>query len=326
MNSDKYHTPIKRIKQSNNEESFLKEKDSLDLDKLITDLLNLSHQKPNKMYHFKEEHIVEVLFRVQKKFEIEPAMIEIETPIKICGDTHGQFYDLLRILNLIGTPPSTKILFLGDYVDRGRQSIEVIILLFALKIKYPDKLYLVRGNHEVDSINRIYGFYDECKRRHSIKLWKVFGQVFSFMPICALIDKKVFCMHGGISPDLVDLNQLKKIKKPIQVEDNGMICDILWSDPTDLLNGWGENERGVSYVFGVDVVNNFLKSQNLDLIVRAHQVVEDGYEFFAKKKLVTIFSAPNYCDEFDNSAGVLNISKDLLCKFTILRPVIKNKF
>ena len=221
------------------------------------------------------------------------------------GDIHGQYYDLLRLFKYGGYPPESNYLFLGDYVDRGKQSIESICLLLAYKIKFPENFFLLRGNHECSSINRIYGFYDECKRRYSIKLWKVFTECFNYLPVAAIIDEKIFCMHGGLSPDLTSMEQIHRIYRPMEVPDTGLLCDLLWSDPNPDIKTWDDNERGVSYTFGPDVVTLFLKKHDMDLIARAHQVVEEGYEFFSNKKLVTIFSAPNYCGEFDNS-GIKN--------------------
>lgn len=133
------------------------------------------------------------------------------------------------------------------------------------------------------------------KRKYNIKLWKVFSDVFNVMPVCALIDEKILCMHGGISPQLGSFEQILKLVRPLEVPDQGLLCDLLWADPEKGMSGWGENERGVSFIFGGDVVSTFLKEHDIDLICRAHQVVEEGYEFFAKRQLVTIFSAPNYC-------------------------------
>jgi serine/threonine-protein phosphatase PP1 catalytic subunit len=161
----------------------------------------------------------------------QPMFLELEAPINICGDVHGQFTDLLRLLEYGGFPPDAKYLFLGDYVDRGKQSLETISLLLAYKILYPENFFILRGNHESAGINRIYGFYDECKRRYSIKLWKVFSDVFNCLPAAALIDEKIFCMHGGLSPELHSLQQIADIQRPCDVPDVGLLCDLLWSDP-----------------------------------------------------------------------------------------------
>ena len=135
------------------------------------------------------------------------------------GDVHGQYYDLLRIFEYGGFPPEANYLFLGDYIDRGKQSIETICLLLSYKIKYPENFFLLRGNHECAQINRIYGFYDECKRRYSIRLWRVFSDVFNCLPVAALIDEKIFCMHGGLSPELKNLDLIKNIMRPTDVPD-----------------------------------------------------------------------------------------------------------
>ena len=253
----------------------------------------------------------------------QPVLLELEAPIKICGDVHGQFYDLLRILEFGGYPPDANYLFLGDYVDRGKQSLETICLLLAYKIKYPENFFMTRGNHECSSINRIYGFYDECKKRFSIKLWKTFTDCFNCLPVAAILDDKIICMHGGLGPDLDKIDRIRNIIRPTDVPERGLLCDLLWSDPDDSSNGFGSNERGVSVVFNGKIVQTFLKNNDLDLICRAHQVVEEGYEFFAERKLVTVFSAPNYCGEFDNAGAMMSVDENLNCSFQILKPANK---
>jgi serine/threonine-protein phosphatase PP1 catalytic subunit len=212
-----------------------------------------------------------------------------------------------------------KYLFLGDYVDRGEQSIETACLLLAYKLRYPEHLFLLRGNHEVASVNRIYGFYDECKRRYSVRLWRIFSDCFNWLPVAALVDGRILCVHGGISPHLRSLEQIRDMPRPCDVPDEGLLCDLLWSDPSGQA-GWAPNDdRGVSYTFGADVLAEFLRRNDLDLLCRAHQVVEDGYEFFADRRLVTVFSAPNYCGEFDNDGAVMNVDADLVCSFRIIK-------
>ena len=250
-------------------------------------------------------------------------LLELEAPIKICGDIHGQFYDLLRLFEFGGYPPDSNYLFLGDYVDRGKQSLETICLLLAYKVKYPENFFMTRGNHECSSINRIYGFYDECKKRFSIKLWKIFTDCFNCLPVAALLDDKIICMHGGLGPDLEKIESIKNILRPTDVPERGLLCDLLWSDPDDTVNGYGVNERGVSVVYNGKIVQKFLNDNDLDLICRAHQVVEEGYEFFADRKLVTVFSAPNYCGEFDNAGAMMSVDENLNCSFQILKPANK---
>lgn len=295
----------------------------LDIDSVIQNLLQVRSARPGKEVMLPERQITLLCHAVRDIFISQPILLELEAPIKIVGDIHGQYYDLLRLFEYGGFPPEANYLFLGDYVDRGKQSLETVCLLLAYKVKYPENFFLLRGNHECASINRIYGFYDECKRRYSIKLWKTFTDCFNTLPVAAVVDEKIFCMHGGLSPELKSFEQIRRIMRPTDVPDSGLLCDLLWSDPDKDISGWGENDRGVSYTFGPDVVTKFLNKHDLDLICRAHQVVEDGYEFFARRQLVTLFSAPNYCGEFDNAGSMMSVDETLMCSFQILKPAAK---
>ncbi|KAL9248000.1 hypothetical protein vseg_021367 [Gypsophila vaccaria] len=292
------------------------------LDDVINRLLEVK-SRVGKQVQLSETEIRQLCSASKDLFLKQPVLLHLEAPIKICGDIHGQYSDLLRLFEYGGLPPQANYLFLGDYVDRGKQSLETICLLLAYKIKYPENFFLLRGNHECASINRIYGFYDECKRRFNIKLWKVFTECFNCLPVAALIDGKILCMHGGLSPDLQNLDQIRNLRRPTDVPDSGLLCDLLWSDPSKDVQGWGMNDRGVSYTFGADKVTEFLQKNDLDLVCRAHQVVEDGYEFFADRQLVTIFSAPNYCGEFDNAGAMMSVDETLMCSFQILKPAEK---
>ncbi|KAK3190322.1 hypothetical protein Dsin_029883 [Dipteronia sinensis] len=292
------------------------------VDSIIKRLLDV-RDKPGKLVQLSESEIRQLCVVSKDIFLRQPNFLELEAPIKICGDIHGQYTDLLKLFEYGGLPPRSNYLFLGDYVDRGKQSLETICILLAYKIKYPENFFLLRGNHECASINRVYGFYDECKRRFNIRLWKIFTDCFNCLPVAALIDEKILCMHGGLSPDLHNLNQIRNIQRPTDVPESGLLCDLLWSDPSKDINGWGPNDRGVSYTFGADKVTEFLRKHDLDLIVRAHQVVEDGYEFFANRQLLTIFSAPNYCGEFDNAGAMMSVDETLMCSFQILKPLDK---
>ncbi|KAB8206888.1 Metallo-dependent phosphatase-like protein [Aspergillus parasiticus] len=325
----------------------------VDLDSIIDRLLEVRGSRPGKQVQLLESEIRYLCTKAREIFISQPILLELEAPIKICGDIHGQYYDLLRLFEYGGFPPEANYLFLGDYVDRGKQSLETICLLLAYKIKYPENFFVLRGNHECASINRIYGFYDECKRRYNIKLWKTFTDCFNCLPIAAIIDEKIFTMHGGLSPDLNSMEQIRRVMRPTdvsaslvpppppvlvicwasfcallqfnQIPDCGLLCDLLWSDPDKDITGWSENDRGVSFTFGPDVVSRFLQKHDMDLICRAHQVVEDGYEFFSKRQLVTLFSAPNYCGEFDNAGAMMSVDESLLCSFQILKPAEKKQ-
>jgi serine/threonine-protein phosphatase PP1 catalytic subunit len=296
---------------------------SLAVDEVIASLLQVRSARPGKEVVLPERQITLLCHAARDIFIQQPILLELEAPIKIVGDVHGQYYDLLRLFEYGGFPPEANYLFLGDYVDRGKQSLETVCLLLAYKVKFPENFFLLRGNHECASINRIYGFYDECKRRYSIKLWKTFTDCFNTLPVSAVVDEKILCMHGGLSPELKSFDQVRRIMRPTDVPDSGLLCDLLWSDPDRDISGWGENDRGVSYTFGADVVTKFLNKHDLDLICRAHQVVEDGYEFFARRQLVTLFSAPNYCGEFDNAGAMMSVDDTLMCSFQILKPAAK---
>ncbi|KAF9992927.1 Serine/threonine-protein phosphatase pp1 [Entomortierella chlamydospora] len=298
---------------------------NIDLDSIIERLLEVRASRPGKQVQLGEHEIRFLCTTAREIFMSQPILLELEAPIKICGDIHGQYYDLLRLFEYGGFPPEANYLFLGDYVDRGKQSLEVICLLFAYKIKYPENFFILRGNHECASTNRIYGFYDECKRRYNIKLWKTFTDCFNCLPVAAIVDEKIFCMHGGLSPDLLNMEQIRRVMRPTDIPDTGLLCDLLWSDPDKDITGWNENDRGVSFTFGQDVVSRFLQKHDMELICRAHQVVEDGYEFFAKRQLVTLFSAPNYCGEFDNAGAMMSVDETLMCSFQILKPAEKKQ-
>jgi serine/threonine-protein phosphatase PP1 catalytic subunit len=166
----------------------------------------------------------------------------------------------------------------------------------------------------------VYGFYDECKRRTNIKVWKTFVDVFNTLPIAALVAGKIFCVHGGLSPSMNSMQDVRNIMRPTDVPEYGLLNDLLWSDPSDTVSQYADNDRGVSYTFGRTIVNAFLAEHDLDLVCRAHMVVEDGYEFFNERTLVTVFSAPNYCGEFDNFGAIMTVNEELLCSFELLPP------
>jgi len=317
----------KKFEQSEIKEAPL-ELEPQQLDSL-NDLLNRLLPKPNAPKEYvkiKEEEVKLICSLAIEVFKRENTLVELVAPVYVCGDVHGQYYDLLRIFKCCGQPGVINYLFLGDYVDRGKQSLETICLLLIYKIKFPKNITLLRGNHESASVNKIYGFYDECKNRISLKSWKLFCDVFALMPLAGLIEGKILCMHGGLGPDLEYVEQILKLKKPYEIPEEGIACDLLWSDPSEEnITDYAFNERGISVTFSSNVVKAFLEKNDLDLVVRGHQVVEEGYEFFADQTLVTVFSAPNYMGEFDNNAAVMYADEDLMCSFQILKPSSKNK-
>ncbi|KAF7306910.1 Serine/threonine-protein phosphatase [Mycena indigotica] len=293
-----------------------------DVDDMISRLLEVGYTgKVSKSLCLKNNEITAICLAAREIFLNQPTLVELSPPVKIVGDVHGQYSDLIRLFEMCGFPPAANYLFLGDYVDRGKQSLETILLLLCFKIKYPENFFLLRGNHECANVTRVYGFYDECKRRCNLKTWKTFIDVFNCLPIAAIVASKIFCVHGGLSPSLHSMDDIKRIQRPTDVPDYGLLNDLLWSDPSDTALDWEDNERGVSYCFGKGIINDFLVRYDIDLICRAHMVVEDGYEFWNDRTLVTVFSAPNYCGEFDNYGACMSVSDDLLCAFELLKPL-----
>lgn len=266
----------------------------IDIDDFIKRLLDAAYAgKVTKSVCLKNAEIVAICQRARECFLSQPALLELDAPVKIVGDVHGQYTDLIRMFEMCGFPPNANFLFLGDYVDRGKQSLETILLLLCYKLKYPENFFLLRGNHECANVTRVYGFYDECKRRCNVKIWKTFVDCFNTLPIAAIVAGKIFCVHGGLSPALSHMDDIRNIARPTDVPDYGLLNDLLWSDPADMEQDWEANERGVSYCFGKKVITDFLATHDFDLVCRAHMVVEDGYEFFNDRVLVTVFSAPN---------------------------------
>ncbi|EEH39324.2 serine/threonine-protein phosphatase PP1-alpha catalytic subunit [Paracoccidioides lutzii Pb01] len=295
---------------------------SIDLDDMITRLLDAGYSaKVTKAVCLKNAEIIAICTAARELLLAQPALLELSAPVKIVGDVHGQYTDLIRLFEMCGFPPAANYLFLGDYVDRGKQSLETILLLMCYKLKYPENFFLLRGNHECANVTRVYGFYDECKRRCNIKIWKTFVDTFNCLPIAAIVAGKIFCVHGGLSPSLAHMDDIRGIARPTDVPDYGLLNDLLWSDPADMDEDWEPNERGVSYCFGKKVIMDFLQRHDFDLVCRAHMVVEDGYEFFSERILVTVFSAPNYCGEFDNWGAIMSVSAELLCSFELLKPL-----
>jgi serine/threonine-protein phosphatase PP1 catalytic subunit len=265
-----------------------------DLDDMIKRLVDAGYAgKITKTVCLKNAEITAICNAARELFLSQPALLELSPPVKIVGDVHGQYTDLIRMFEMCGFPPNSNFLFLGDYVDRGKQSLETILLLLCYKLRYPENFFLLRGNHECANVTRVYGFYDECKRRCNVKVWKTFVDTFNTLPIAAIVAGKIFCVHGGLSPSLSHMDDIRNIARPTDVPDYGLLNDLLWSDPADMEADWEANERGVSYCFGKKVIMEFLQKHDFDLVCRAHMVVEDGYEFFSERILVTVFSAPN---------------------------------
>ena len=249
----------------------------------------------------------------------EPNTLQIKSPITVCGDIHGQFYDLLELFSVAGSPPEQNFIFLGDYVDRGFYSTETLFLLLALKVRYPTKIFLLRGNHESQQVTEDYGFYEEVGRKYNDpNIYNKCLEVFCALPIAAVIDKQIFCVHGGLSPDLKSISDLDAIERKNEPPADGLFSDILWSDP-EKVTGFKESQRGAGFVFGGDVTKQFIEDNKLKFMCRAHQVANDGYEKWFDGLLYTVWSAPNYCYRGGNLASVFEITTPEITKFKIFK-------
>jgi len=241
----------------------------------------------------------------------------VDAPVTICGDIHGQFYDLVELFKVGGDCPDTNYLFMGDFVDRGFYSVETFLLLLALKVRYADRITLIRGNHESRQITQVYGFYDECLRKYgSVNVWRYCTEVFDYLSLAALIDQRIFCVHGGLSPSINTLDDIRSIDRKQEVPHDGAMCDLMWSDPEDL-EGWGLSPRGAGYLFGADIAKGFNQANGISTIARAHQLVMEGYKWMFNEALVTVWSAPNYCYRCGNVAAILEFDEHLGQKFRI---------
>lgn len=289
----------------------------MDLDQFIETVRN--HEPIN-------ENDLITLFRIASDILFqEGTIISLTTPITVCGDVHGQFYDVLYLFDVGGQPPETKYLFLGDYVDRGYYSIETFSLLLAYKVKYPDRFFMLRGNHECSQVNQMYGFYEELLNRFGhAGPYKMCNEIFNLLPMAAVIDNKIFCVHGGLSPEVKSLEQIALLERRQEIQSNGAISDLCWSDPDDI-PGWGINQRGAGYLFGTSPTKEFIHNNNLKMIARAHQLAMDGYQWhFNEHQLVTVWSAPNYMYRSANKASVMAVDSDLNCDFKVFEAVPDN--
>lgn len=257
-------------------------------------------------------------------FRRERTLIELKDPVTIVGDIHGQFYDMLRMFELGGDVESTKYLFLGDYVDRGSFSIEVVLMLYALKINYPNTVFLLRGNHECRQMTSFFNFREECLHKYDEEVYCTVMESFDTLPLSCIVNNKFLAVHGGISPELSTLDDISRIHRFQETPRLGIYCDLLWSDPVDSENGqspdqYKNNEvRGCSFYYNVRAVNSFLKRNRLLSIIRAHEAQLDGYKMHRWNGnsefpvVITIFSAPNYCDVYNNKGAIIKFNNNNL--------------
>ncbi|RMJ07003.1 hypothetical protein BHE90_014855 [Fusarium euwallaceae] len=359
-----------------------------------------------KQCHYLPERAMKELCEKVKEILMEESNIQpVCTPVTVCGDIHGQFYDLLELFRVSGgmpgesnvqapktattvitsddiEPPTeitnpklrkkikasgegaapsgadgeegegddaeedpdatvadrldsgvavtasssqsadTRYIFLGDFVDRGYFSLETFTLLMCLKAKYPDRIVLVRGNHESRQITQVYGFYEECQQKYgNASVWKACCHVFDFLVLAAIIDGEILCVHGGLSPEIRTIDQIRVVARAQEIPHEGAFCDLVWSDPEDV-ETWAISPRGAGWLFGDKVATEFNHVNGLKLIARAHQLVNEGYKYhFPENSVVTVWSAPNYCYRCGNVASIMAVDKDLNPKFSIFSAV-----
>ena len=280
-----------------------------DLDQLIEKLRKCEYPTEG------EVHIL--CQKAQEVLSAEPSVKMVPAPVTIVGDIHGQFYDLRELFFVGGHPPETNYLFMGDYVDRGFYSLETFLILVALKVRYPNRVTMLRGNHESRQTTQAYGFYDECLRKYgNPNVWKMCAEVFDCLALAAVVESRIFCVHGGLSPAIQSLDQLKALERRQEIPHNGAITDLLWSDPEET-EGFSVSPRGAGYIFGADAVMTFNHANKLDLIARSHQLVMEGFKLMFDEMLVTVWSAPNYCYRSGNVASILECDDTMSKSFKI---------
>lgn len=281
--------------------------------------------KEQKKLH--RRYAYKILLDVKEYFSTQPTLVQVDIAdnqkFTVCGDIHGQYYDLMHIFDLNGLPSEENpFLFNGDFVDRGSFSVECIFVLFAFKLLYPNHFFMSRGNHESQTMNQMYGFEGEVKAKYTSQMSDLFTEVYNWLPLAHCLNKKILVMHGGLfASDNVTLDDIRQVDRNRQPPDEGIMCELLWSDPQPQ-NGRSPSKRGVGVQFGPDVTDKFLKLNKLDYLIRSHEVKSDGYEVAHDGKCITVFSAPNYCDTMGNKGAYITMTgKDMKPKFTTYEAV-----
>ncbi|CAG9576581.1 putative serine/threonine protein phosphatase [Leishmania major strain Friedlin] len=255
----------------------------------------------------------------------EPNVLRVDGPVAIAGDIHGQFFDLLNLISIGGDPSQQKYIFLGDYVDRGCFGMEVILLLMCYKICYPDTMIMLRGNHESRHLTTYFNFKREVLYKYSIAVYNAIMSAFDCLPLACILNNRFLCVHGGLSPELKRISDIGAIHRFREPPSSGPMCDLLWADPLD------EKEedpaaaplfvpnttRGCSYVYSNAAACNFLEENDLITIIRGHEAQDEGYHLYKKTSkgfpaVICIFSAPNYCDTYDNRAAVVMLNRNIM--------------
>jgi diadenosine tetraphosphatase ApaH/serine/threonine PP2A family protein phosphatase len=263
-----------------------------------------------------ERDVGAIFLRIESVLASEPNVLQLWSPIVICGDIHGQLDDLLHLLSpqVSGDRSVQRYLFMGDYVDRGHHSLNTFLLLLCLKLKYPENYALLRGNHESRIVSMQYGLSTECQQlyEHSFVFTRC-NEVFDLLPVAAVVDRQLFCVHGGLSPEAPFVENITEVNRFVEIPSAGLVADLTWSDP-EAVRRWVKNSRGSGYAFGPTQAKEFLALNKIRFVARSHQIAMEGYKWFFPGKrpngpeagmVLIVWSAPNYCYNQKNQASIL---------------------
>eukprot|EP00756_Hemistasia_phaeocysticola_P015784 Hpha_TRINITY_DN15434_c0_g1::TRINITY_DN15434_c0_g1_i2::g.175060::m.175060/K04348/PPP3C, CNA; serine/threonine-protein phosphatase 2B catalytic subunit len=286
---------------------------------------------PNLKQHFMAEGLLghrEVLDLCQKTAAVlrkEPNLLRLNDPITVCGDIHGQLYDLMKLFEIGGDPADQQYLFLGDFVDRGCFGCETVFYMAAAKCRHSDTFFMLRGNHECRHLTAYFNFKAEVLYKYNQEVYDGIQNMFDCLPIACVLNGRFLCVHGGLSPDVRTVDDVNSIHRFREPPSSGPLCDLIWSDPMDEEEEeytpealYVHNDlRGCSYVFSYNAVCQFLVNNNLLSVIRAHEAQDEGYRLYKKSStgfpsVICIFSAPNYCDSYDNKAAIIRFQNNLM--------------
>ena len=283
-------------------------KDTTLLDSIINKLLNCTE---SIIVNLSEEEIKFLLEKSKEIFLAQPTVLKLKAPITICGDIRGNFTSLKKVFELSGEPKDKNYVFLGNYINRGHNSLECLCLLLAYKIKYKDTFNILRGHYDDEHLCKNYGFEEECQKKTTSKIYEQITALLDCLPLAATLEDKIFLVHGGISPQLKTLAQIDEIQRPIVVPEEGLVCDLIWSVPgKDMNDDWTKNNRGAGKLFGEKPLNEFLEKNGLTMLCRGHTIIKEGYEYLWGKKLLTIFTCPKFCPN-EGKGAIMEVDSNL---------------
>ena len=283
-------------------------KDNTLLDAIIKKILNCSGESTANLT---EEEIKFLIEKSKEIFLAQPTLLNIKAPITVCGDIRGNLKSLKKVFEISGDTKDKSFIFLGNYVNRGNNSLECLCLLLAYKIKYRDTFYLLRGHYDDGQLSKNYGFYQECQEKTSENIYEQIALLLNCIPLAAVLDNKIFFVHGGISPKLNSLEQIRAIQRPIVVPKEGLVCDLIWSDPDkDMKDDWAESSRGAGKFFSEKPLVDFLEKNHFTMLCRGHTVINEGYDYLWDKKLLTVFSSAKFC-KCEGKGAIMEIDSNL---------------